>query len=172
MGVGIFSVDRAGRKLTMEGIGRQCGFPRMIVRLFSVAMRVAIPETELRVRATRAGGPGGQHVNKTATRVEVFWNIAASPSLTEAQRDRLLDRLKARLDSEGVLRVVASDSRSQIRNRETAIVRLHELINQALAPVKKRIPTKRPAAAVESRLTEKRKQSEKKNRRKPITDNE
>ena len=144
----------------------------MTGRLFSVAMRVAIPENELRVRATRASGPGGQHVNKTATRVEVLWNVVESPSITEAQRRRLLVRLKTRLDSVGVLRVVASDSRSQARNRDTAIARLHDLVNRALAPVKKRIPTNRPAAAEESRLAEKRKQSEKKKRRKTVTDND
>ncbi len=172
MTVEVCSEHWAGGKVTMEATGRQYGFPRMIVRLFSLAMQVAIPENELRVRATRAGGPGGQHVNKTATRVELLWNVAASPSLTDEQRNRVLTRLATRLDSEGVLRVVASDSRSQLRNRETAMVRLHELVNQALAPVKKRVPTKRPKRAVESRLNDKRKQSEKKKRRKPVTDHD
>jgi ribosome-associated protein len=135
-------------------------------------MRVAIPEAELQVRATRAGGPGGQHVNKVATRVEVVWDPVGSPSLTDEQRIVLLTKLGNRLDSNGLLHVVARDSRSQTRNRETAIRRLQEIVDDALTPVKQRIRTRRPRAADEARLAEKKKQAEKKARRKAGLDEE
>jgi len=135
-------------------------------------MRVLIPEVELRVRATRAGGPGGQHVNKVATRIEVFWDVAGSPSLTAEQRSLLLTKLHGRLDSAGVLRSVASDSRSQLRNRENAIKRLQAMVDDALEPVAERKPTRKPKSADEARLAEKKKQSEKKSRRRTIAEDD
>ena len=81
---------------------------------------VAIPRAELEARASRAGGAGGQHVNTSSTRVELRWNVAASRALDERSRSRILHKLATRIDSEGVLRVVASKRRSQLQNREQA----------------------------------------------------
>src|SRR5690348_12741611 len=97
-----------------------------------VSPELRLPLAELDFRATRAGGPGGQHVNKASTRVEVWWDVAASPSLTEEQRARLLSRLATRLDGAGRLRLVASGSRSQFRNREDVTERLCEVVAKAL----------------------------------------
>jgi len=130
-----------------------------------------VPKEELVIRATRAGGPGGQHVNKTSTRVEVVWNVRGSSSLSEEQRVVLLDRLAARLDHRGRIRVVEAGSRSQTRNRDVAVARLRKLISDALRPRKRRVPTKPTAASREQRLTEKRKRGEKKReRRRPLDD--
>lgn len=114
------------------------------------------------MRATRAGGPGGQHVNTSSTRIEVRWNVLTSTALTDVQRERLAQRLASRLDAEGNVRVVASDSRSQRQNREAAESRLADLIRRALVIPKSRRPT-RPSKAVKRRRSEaKKKQAEKK----------
>ncbi|HEY0242270.1 MAG TPA: alternative ribosome rescue aminoacyl-tRNA hydrolase ArfB [Gemmatimonadaceae bacterium] len=132
---------------------------------------LVIPRAELAMRATRASGAGGQHVNKTSSRIEISWNIRESRALTDADRERLLDRLASRLSEEGAIRTVASDTRSQLRNREAAERRLAETIAKALIVQKKRRPTRRPRAANEARLTEKKKHSDRKRERKrPITD--
>jgi len=131
----------------------------------------AVPETELRIRATRAGGPGGQHVNKASTRIEVVWDVAASPSLTDAQRSRLLATLAARLDGRGRLRVVSDASRSQRRNLETAIERLQGTVRRALHVPKPRKRTRPPKAVVERRLeTKRRRATRKQERREPADD--
>ena len=124
-----------------------------------------IPRNELDVRASRSSGAGGQHVNKTSSRVEISWNVRQSSALTEEQRERLIQRLASRLSEEGAVRVVASETRSQLRNRETAERRLGELIARALTVQKRRKPTRRPRAANEARLTEKKKHSDKKRAR-------
>jgi ribosome-associated protein len=126
-----------------------------------------VPDSELEIRATRAGGPGGQHVNKVSTRIEVVWDVAASPSLPADLRNRLLTRLASRLDTRGRLRVVASDSRSQTRNRDAAAERLRSLVAEALRPRKARKPTRPTAASRERRLREKRRRSERKSTRRP-----
>jgi ribosome-associated protein len=130
-----------------------------------------VPETELEIRATRAGGPGGQHVNKASTRIEVVWDVATSPSLADEQRSRLLARLASRLDRRGRLRVVSDASRSQRRNLETAVERLRETVRRALHVPKPRKPTRPSKAAVERRLeTKKRRATKKKERRGPPDD--
>ncbi len=121
-----------------------------------------IPDAELETRASRSSGAGGQHVNKTSSRIEITWNIRASPSLTDEQRALLELKLGSRLSEDGSIRVVASDSRSQLRNRETAERRLGELVARSLVVKRRRKPTKRPRAANEARLTEKKKHSNKK----------
>ena len=131
-------------------------------------MDFQIPDAELSFRATRSGGPGGQHVNQTSTRVEVRWQVTTSPSLTEAQRERLLEKLSSRIDSRGNIRVVAEERRSQLRNREAAVARLNELVRAALKKPKPRKKTKPPASANRKRLDEKRQRSSQKQQRKSV----
>ena len=126
---------------------------------------LAIPRAELETRATRSGGPGGQHVNTSSTRIELRWNVLRSAALTDEQRTRLAERLATRLDGEGWIRVVASDSRSQRQNRDRAEARLADLVRRALAVPKARRPTKPSRAAKRARLEDKRKQSGKKTQR-------
>ena len=126
-----------------------------------------LPLAELDYRATRSGGPGGQHVNTSSTRIELWWDIGASPTLAEEQRTRLLARLATRLDGEGRLRIVASESRSQLRNREAATERLREVVAAALAVAKPRKRTKPGRAAKAARLEAKRRRSATKRDRRP-----
>ncbi len=126
---------------------------------------LSIPRHELDVRVSRASGAGGQHVNKTSSRVEIFWNIAASPALTDEQRARLQTKLASRLTGDGSIRVVASDMRSQTRNREIAEERLADLIARSLIVPRKRRATKPTKASKEARLDAKRRHSSKKRER-------
>jgi ribosome-associated protein len=126
---------------------------------------VSIPRSELDFRTSRSSGPGGQHVNKTSSRVEILWNVAQSVALSDEQRDLLLSRLASRLSEDGAVRVVASDTRSQLRNRQAAERKLAELVARSLTVQKKRKPTRKPRAANEARLTEKKKHSDKKRNR-------
>lgn len=124
--------------------------------------RVAIPRSELSFRASRAGGAGGQHVNTSSTRVELLWAIDRTRAFDDETRAKVRERLAARLDAEGLVRVVASKERSQLQNREAAEERLAELVRGALAEKKKRRPTKVPRRAKEQRLAEKKHRSERK----------
>lgn len=124
-----------------------------------------VPLSELDFQFTTSSGPGGQHANRTATRVILRFHVAQSPSLDEASRQRLLEKLAARLDKEGVLQIQVQDSRSQHRNRETAVSRLQQLLAAALEPEKPRKKTRKPRAANKKRLEKKRQQSEKKRER-------
>jgi len=139
-------------------------------RTLRVNTRLAIPRAELDVRASRASGAGGQHVNKTSSRVEVTWNVTTSPSLDDADRARLIARLAPRISEEGELRVVASDTRSQLQNRELAESRLAEIVRRALVIPKVRKRTRPSMAARQARLADKRKVSEKKRVRRINTD--
>jgi ribosome-associated protein len=130
--------------------------------LLQVNDTLSIPRSELDVRVSRASGAGGQHVNKTSSRVEIFWNVAGSRALTEEQRSRLTQKLASRLTTEGSIRVVASDMRSQSRNRDLAEERLADLVRQALIIPKKRRATKPTRAAKEARLESKKRHSTKK----------
>ncbi len=132
--------------------------------------RVAIPRSELVYRASRSGGPGGQHVNTSSTRIELLWDFARSRALDDESRSRIAEKLAGRLDAEGKLRVVASDRRSQQQNREAADDRLAELIRRALVVPKARKKTKPSRAAKEKRLEEKRHRAERKRRRRPDFD--
>lgn len=133
--------------------------------------RIAIPRGELVFRASRAGGPGGQHVNTSSTRVELLWDFMHSAAIDDATRTKLLEKLAARLDSEGHLRIVASAERSQLQNREAAEEKLAELIRQALVVRKPRRKTRVPRGAVEERLKEKKlRAGRKKDRRKDSFD--
>jgi ribosome-associated protein len=130
-----------------------------------VSGALSIPRHELDVRVSRSSGAGGQHVNKTSSRVEIFWNIATSRALSDEQRARLQEKLSSRLNSDGSIRVVASDMRSQTRNREIAEERLADLIARSLIVPRKRKPTKPTKAAKQARLEAKRLHSSKKRER-------
>jgi ribosome-associated protein len=132
-----------------------------------VTSNLLLPLSELDYRATRSGGPGGQHVNTSSTRIEVWWDVAASPTLTDEQRARLLQRLATRLDGEGRLRIVASASRSQLRNREAATERLRDVVAAGLAVAKPRKRTKPSRAAKAARLEAKRRRAATKRERRP-----
>lgn len=131
----------------------------------NVSPTLSIPRTELQYRATRSGGPGGQHVNTSSTRIELLWDLNGSRVVSDEERERLRLRLAPRLDSEGMVRVVASDHRSQAQNREAADTRLASLVRHALHVPKKRRATKPTRAAKEKRLNEKKRQSDKKRNR-------
>jgi ribosome-associated protein len=139
--------------------------------LLAVNDSLSIPRSELDVRVSRASGAGGQHVNKTSSRVEIFWNISGSRALSDDQRTRLLDKLSSKLTTEGSIRVVASDMRSQGRNRDLAEERLAEIVRRALIIPRKRRATKPTRAAKEARLeTKKRHSNKKRERRNPSLD--
>lgn len=127
-------------------------------RLF-VNARVRIPASELTVRASKSGGPGGQHVNTSSTRVEVMWNLRQSTAVDDAQRERLEQRLATKLDARGGLRVVAADTRSQAQNRALALGRLAALVRNALVVPKARRATKPSRGQREQRLDEKKRRS-------------
>lgn len=126
---------------------------------------VTIPPEEILVRATRAGGPGGQHVNTSSTRVELTWNVDRTTAMNDAQRARVRTALASRLDAAGNLRVVASDTRSQQQNRELAERRLVELVRRALVVPRVRRATKPTRASVERRLSAKRRAGDRKRER-------
>jgi ribosome-associated protein len=128
----------------------------------SVSPELTIPRGELQVRASRAGGPGGQHVNTSSTRIELLWDLTHSRAVSEEVRARLLAKLAARLDSEGMVRVVASDRRSQAQNRAAAEERLATIVKRALVVPKKRRPTRPTASSREQRLAEKKRRGERK----------
>ncbi|GLC27888.1 alternative ribosome rescue aminoacyl-tRNA hydrolase ArfB [Roseisolibacter agri] len=130
-----------------------------------VSPALAIPRAELDAKATRAGGPGGQHVNTSSTRIELRWNVRTSRAPSDAQRERLLERLASRLDADGNIRVVASEHRSQRQNRDAAEGRLANLVRAALVVPKVRRATKPSRAAKAKRLDEKKKHSDKKRER-------
>jgi ribosome-associated protein len=125
-----------------------------------------IPAGELSERFSRSSGPGGQGVNTTDSRVELSFDVARSPSLTEAARRRALGRLQHRL-TDGVLTIASSGERSQLMNREEARERLAAILRDAVAPPKPpRVPTKPSRGARERRLDDKRRRSQtKRNRR-------
>lgn len=135
-----------------------------------VDRRLSIPRTELTVRASRSGGPGGQHVNTSSTRVEVLWNVRESPTLFDDQRAVLTNALRTRLSATGDLRVVASDTRSQLRNRALAEKRLAEIVRRALVVKKARKKTRPTRSAVERRLAGKKLRSKRKHERRDDSD--
>lgn len=130
-----------------------------------VTPALAIPRRELDARMSRAGGAGGQHVNTSSTRVELRWNVQRSGVLDDATRARLLEKLASRIDGEGFVRVIASERRSQLQNRERAEERLVELLQRALVTPKPRRRTKPTKASKEKRLEEKRRNAERKKQR-------
>lgn len=126
-----------------------------------VTRSVLLPLSEIEFRVSRSSGPGGQHAQKSETRVEAVFDVEASTALTDTQKRRVVSRAGE------VLRAVAQDERSQLRNRELATDRLVEKLRQALAVPRKRVATKPSAAARERRLEKKRRRSRTKALRRP-----
>jgi len=126
---------------------------------------LALPLAEIELRASRSSGPGGQHANVTASRIEAVFDVRASQTLSSAQRTRLLDRLGPRVTA------VAQDTRSQLRNRELALERLRGRLATALAVRRPRRATRPTRAARERRLAQKSRRSDvKRARRRPASD--
>ena len=118
-----------------------------------VTRSVALPRAEIQLRTSRSSGPGGQHANTSETRVEALFDVESSNALSEAQKRRVVAKAGP------VLRAVAQDERSQLRNRELAVERLVESLRSALHVERRRVPTAPTAAARERRLEEKRRRS-------------
>jgi ribosome-associated protein len=125
-------------------------------RDLEIRRNLIIPASELEETASRSGGPGGQHVNKTSTRVTLRWNVRHSSALSDAQRARLLARLDPRLTRGGALVVHSGRTRSRAQNREAARERLAELVRDGLRVARHRTPTRPSRGARESRLTDKK----------------
>lgn len=130
-----------------------------------VNQRLIIPHNEITIRATRSSGPGGQHVNKTSSRIELVWNLSTSEVLTDEDRTRLLTALASKLTTDNELRIVVSDTRSQHKNRAIAEERFAELIKKALVVPRIRKPTQPSRRQKQARLEEKARISEKKRQR-------
>ncbi len=130
-------------------------------RLLPIKRELAIPLAEITLRTSRSSGPGGQHANVTASRVEAIFDVLASPSLSDAQRRRVLARAGPRLVA------VAQDERSQARNRQLALERLAERLRQALAQPRRRRATRPTAASRARRLEAKRHVGRRKSERRP-----
>ena len=122
----------------------------------TIAEGLSIPDDELTFTASRSGGPGGQHVNKTSSKVTLRFDLAHSPSLPEDVRARLLAALAGRVEADGTVRVVSQASRSQFANRQTAERRLEALLAEALVPVAERVATKIPRAQKRRRVESKK----------------
>ena len=130
-----------------------------------IAEGVAIPRDELSIRASRSGGAGGQHVNTSSTRIELLWNAAQSRAIPEERREGVPQRLRSRINADGFIRIVSSEHRSQLRNREAAEERLAKLVRAALTVPRTRRKTAPTRASKEARLEGKKRRSEIKKRR-------
>lgn len=120
---------------------------------------IIIPEHELTITSSRAGGPGGQHVNKTDTRITVRWNVNNTTTLSPEQKERVLQNLHTQLSTEGDLIIHNNESRSQFQNKKMALAQLAKVVAKALYIPKKRIATKIPKTIKEARLQSKTKRS-------------
>ena len=123
-------------------------------------------EHELSFKTSRSSGSGGQNVNKVETSVTVLWKVEDSAVFTESKKERILLKLKNKINAEGILQTTVSESRTQLQNKKIAIEKIQELVNKSLIVPKKRIATKPSRAKVEKRLESKKKLSEKKENRK------
>ena len=139
--------------------------------MIEIAPGLAIPEGELRFTASRSGGPGGQNVNKVATRVTLTFDVGGSPSLSPDQKARIRERLATRISGDGVLRVVSQRHRTQAANRKAAVERFVELLRVALAEEPPRVPTRPTRVARERRVASKKLRARvKEARRRPNVD--
>ena len=121
---------------------------------------------ELSYKTSRSSGSGGQNVNKVETSVTVMWKLEDSTVFTESEKEKILFKLKNKINAEGILQTTVSESRTQLQNKKIAIEKIQELVNKSLIVPKKRIATKPSRAKVEKRLESKKKLSEKKENRK------
>ncbi|HCO19898.1 MAG TPA: aminoacyl-tRNA hydrolase [Flavobacteriaceae bacterium] len=121
---------------------------------------------ELSYKTSRSSGSGGQNVNKVETSVTVIWKVEDSTVFTESEKERILLKLKNKINAEGILQTTVSESRTQLQNKKIATEKIQELVNKSLIVPKKRIATKPSRAKVEKRLESKKKLSEKKENRK------
>ncbi len=119
-----------------------------------------IPLEELVFHFVRSSGPGGQHVNKASTQVELSFDVVNSPSLSDEQKARVLEKLASHIDKEGVLHLASQATRSQLQNRQDVVARFQRLIEAALRVPKKRRPSRPSAAVRERRLKSKRERSQ------------
>lgn len=124
-----------------------------------VTPHVSIPYSEIELNAITGSGPGGQNVNRSATRISLRWNVRQTSALDDMQRARVVGVLSSRLDGEGNIRIVAGEYRSQLQNRAEAFARLVQLVARALVVPKTRRATKPTRGSVEKRLTEKKQRS-------------
>lgn len=137
-----------------------------------IAPGIEIPDDELELTASRSGGPGGQHVNKTSSKITIRFVIATSPSLPPRIRERLVGKLARRLDAEGAIRVTAQDSRSQHVNRKAATARLEALLARASVPDVPRVATRVSKTQKIKRRDEKQQRGVTKSRRGRVRDDE
>jgi len=137
-------------------------------QIITIDDRVQIPLSELDFRFSRSSGPGGQHVQKSSTRVELLFDVARSPSLDDEQRARVLSRLSGYVDTDGVLHLASQSERSQWRNRQEVVARFQELMRRALARRKRRRATTPTPASRERRLEGKKRRSQVKRQRGPV----
>ena len=121
---------------------------------------------ELSYKTSRSSGSGGQNVNKVETSVTVLWKVENSAVFTDLEKERILLKLKNKINAEGILQTTVSESRTQLQNKKIAIEKIQELVNKSLIVPKKRIATKPSRVKVEKRLESKKKLSEKKENRK------
>jgi len=135
-----------------------------------VARGVVIPASELEIRASRAGGPGGQHVNTTASKVELRWDVRRTSALSDVQRARVLEALANRITDDGILVLQGSEHRSQHRNREAVLARLRTLVADALVPPRERRATRPTRSSQRRRMDDKRERGETKKLRRPPED--
>jgi ribosome-associated protein len=138
----------------------------------AITPQLTIPWHELHFKASRASGPGGQHVNTADTRIELRWNVQESAVLTDRQRIQIVQALAGRINRQGELVLTCDTRRSQHRNRQEVIQRLGQLVRRAVAPRRRRVPTVPSAEARERRLRDKRIQAERKRRRQRPDDSE
>ncbi len=138
--------------------------------ILPINSELTIPLAEFSFRTSRSSGPGGQHAQKSSTRVELLFDVAHSPSLTGAQRTRIVERLASYIDTAGVLHLVSQSERSQLRNKEEVIARFQTLMRKALRRRKRRKPTRPTRASRERRLKEKKRHGETKKLRRKVRD--
>jgi ribosome-associated protein len=134
----------------------------------AINRKLSIPLAELSFRYSRSSGPGGQHAQKSSTRVELLFDVLSSPSLTAKQRSRILRRLTGYIDTSGVLHLTSQAERSQLRNKEEVVARFQTLLGEALKRRKRRKPTKPSAKSKERRLKKKKQRSQTKKLRRKV----
>lgn len=140
--------------------------------LIAITDQIAIPVSELSFRYARSSGPGGQHVQRTETKVELLFDLAGSPSLSEEQRRLALSRLGGRVDQQGILHLASQAGRSQADNRADVLDRFRRLLAAAFRPAKARRPTRPTSAARRQRMEQKRQRSQAKRLRCRVSSDE